>query len=282
MLAFKLEVMRKINALFLSIILLGCEEPYTIEQQQVDTMVVIEGLVTNETKQHLVKISTTTDFYAVGATPSVSNAEVRVEDSEGNIFQYDEDPDLPGHYFSEAFSGVEDRTYRLTVTIQDQQYIAEETLYSVTPIDSLSYFLDEDEREYLEDNDDNSERYYQVQFYTKEPPETEDYYLFKFYRDNVLMNGEGEDVYYSDDEFLQENIEGVSFNDWYRLGEMASMEMYSISREAYLFYSDVDLTLNNDGGLFSPLPTNPRTNMSNGAMGYFQVSAMVSDSIAIQ
>ena len=274
--------MRKIGAFILSVILLGCEEPYTIEQQQVDTSVVIEGLVTDEIKQHLIKISTTADFYAVGTTPTVSNAEVQVEDNEGNLFQYNEDPDRPGHYLSERFSGVEGRNYRLTVTIQDQQYVAEETLYRVTSIDSLSYFLDEDEREYLQDNDDNSERYYQVQFYTKEPPETEDYYLFKFYRDDALINGNGEDVYYSDDEFLQENIEGVSFNEWYRLGEVARMEMYSITREAYLFYSDVDLTLNNDGGLFSPLPTNPRTNLSNGAMGYFQVSAMVTDTITIK
>ena len=274
--------MRSIQAILLLIAFIGCEEPYTIEPLQVDTSLVIDGLVTNEFKQHQVKISTTADFYSTGATPAVSNAVVQVADSEGNVFQYDEDPNLPGHYFSEQFSGVEGRSYQLTVTIEDQEYVANETLYRVTSIDSLSYFLDEDEREYLENNDDNSERYYQVQFYTREPPETEDYYLFKFYRDGVLINGNGEEVYYSDDEFLQENIEGVSFNEWYELGETARMEMYSISREAYLFYTDVDLTLNNDGGLFSPVPTNPRTNLSNGAMGYFQVSAIVSDSITIQ
>ena len=36
------------------------------------------------------------------------------------------------------------------------------------------------------------------------------------------------------------------------------------------------------GGLFSPLPTNPRTNISGGALGLFQVSAVASDEIKIE
>lgn len=50
--------------------------------------------------------------------------------------------------------------------------------------------------------------------------------------------------------------------------------MFSLTRKAFIFYSDLSNLLNNDGGMFSPPPANPRNNLSNGALGYFQVSAM--------
>ena len=85
-----------------------------------------------------------------------------------------------------------------------------------------------------------------------------------------------------DDEVLQENIDGIVFNAWYSKDEVAGIEMYSLSRNAFLFYSDLEITLNNDGGLFSPLPTNPRTNLVGNALGLFQVSAIASDEITIE
>jgi len=98
----------------------------------------------------------------------------------------------------------------------------------------------------------------------------------------MISNYDGQDIYYADDVIIQENISGISANAWYKLGEVARFEMYSLTREAYLYYADLDITINNDGGLFSPLPTNPRTNISNGAMGLFQVSGMVADEVTIE
>ncbi len=276
--------MKKLLFVLLLSLHFGCEHPYTIDEQQVPPQVVVDGLITDVSRIHQIKLTMSAGFYTNGATPVVSNADVQVKDSEGANYIFTEDPGNPGNYLSPEFAGVLGRTYTLTVVAQGKTYTAQESLLPVTPIDSLSYFLDEDEREYLQNHNDSDdlERYYEVQFYTKEPPEREDYYLFKFYRDGDLINGDGEDVYYSDDEFLQENISGVAFNDWYEIGEMAKMEMYSITREAFLYYKDLELALNNDGGLFSPLPSNPRTNLSNGALGYFQVSAVVTDSIKIE
>ncbi len=47
-----------------------------------------------------------------------------------------------------------------------------------------------------------------------------------------------------------------------------------ISRDGYLFYNDLNTILNSDGGMFSPPPANPRSNVTGGALGFFQVSAM--------
>ena len=276
--------MKRILLFILMVGATACEHPYTIDEQQVPPKLVVDALLTNQQKVHEVKLTQSSGFYTTGSTPRVSGATVTVADDVGNSFVYVEDPQRPGVYESPEFSGVVGRTYSLTIAAAGITYNAEDTMMPVTEIDSLTYFLDEEEREYLKSHDDvdDPERYYQVQLYTTEPAQTVDYYLFKFYRDGDLINGNGEDVYYSDDEFLQENIEGVAFNDWYELGELAKIEMYSITRDAFLYYKDVDLALNNDGGLFSPLPANPRTNLDQEALGFFQVSAVASDSIRIE
>ncbi|MGI9543318.1 MAG: DUF4249 domain-containing protein [Cyclobacteriaceae bacterium] len=277
--------MKNLLVLAIAFILVSCEEPYTIDQQQVAPSIVIEGLVTNQLTNHYIKINRTTDFYSTGATPRVSGAQVEVTDNDGNIFIYQEE--TPGVYYSEdPYQGIEGNLYRLSVVVDSKTYIAEEELRPVTSIDSLTYYLDEEQQRDLADQNgldpDEEGRIYEVLLYTKEPQETQDYYLFKFYRDGELFNFDGEDVYYSDDEYLQENIDGVAFNEWYKLGEMAKIEMFSITRNAYLYYNDLDITLNNDGGLFSPLPSNPRSNITNGALGLFQVSAVVMDSVKIE
>ena len=278
----KIKILIAISAF----IIWSCDEPYIIETDQQDSQIIVEALLTNEFKQHFVKISETTDFYSSGQTPTVSEATVLITDDRGNSFTYVEDQEDPGRYLSETpYQGEVGVTYSLMIVINGQTISSSETMLRVTTIDSLTYNIDEEEKKYLEDHADNvinKGRYYEVLLYTKEPQDTQDYYLFKFYRNGEILNYDGEDIYYADDEVIQENIDGIVFNDWYSKGEVAGIEMYSLSRKAFLFYADLEITLNNDGGLFSPLPTNPRTNLVGNAMGLFQVSAIASEEITIK
>ena len=59
------------------------------------------------------------------------------------------------------------------------------------------------------------------------------------------------------------------------------METFSISRNGFLYYNDLINLLLGDGGFFGSPPVNPRTNMTNGAMGFFQTSSVVSEEIII-
>ncbi len=273
----------RILAFISAFVIWSCDEPYTIETDQQDPQIIVEALLTNEFKQHFVKISETTDFYASGQTPTVSDATVLITDDRGNSFIYAEDQEDPGRYLSEIpFQGEVGVTYSLVIVINGQTISSSETMLRVTTIDSLTYSIDEEEKKYLEDHGIGRGRYYEVLLYTKEPQDTEDYYLFKFYRNGEILNYDGEDIYYADDEVIQENIDGIVFNDWYSKDEVAGIEMYSLSRNAFLFYADLEITLNNDGGLFSPLPTNPRTNLVGNALGLFQVSAIASEEITIK
>ncbi|HMQ00510.1 MAG TPA: DUF4249 family protein, partial [Cyclobacteriaceae bacterium] len=84
------------------------------------------------------------------------------------------------------------------------------------------------------------------------------------------------------DTLLGENISGIASPVLFKQWDWARVEMYSLSRSGYLFYTDLRNLLNNDGGLFGSPPVNPRTNLNNNALGFFQVSAVVKESIQIR
>lgn len=263
-------------------ILGACEETVRLDLEQTPPIVTIEGLVTNEEKRHFVKLSRSVDFYQGGVAPAIVNAVVTVSTKDGRVYQYahnpENDPMLQGCYFSESpYLGEVGETYLLEVVIEEETYTAQDELMPVTSIDSLQYAIDEDE---FEDPEDEG-RFYEVLVYAKEPQERKDYYLVKFFRNGKEFFDAYEDIYYADDEIFGEDIAGLETPGFYAKGDTAGVAMLSITRNGFLYYNDLFNLLNNDGGMFTPPPVNPRTNLSGGALGYFQASAVSTASIVV-
>lgn len=269
--------------LFSSVIFWSCEKTVQLDLDQVPAKVVIEGLVTNQPGYQYVKISKTNDFYESGGTPRVSDATVVVMDDLNNEFVFIHNPnghpDSVGYYLPTSdFTGSVGRTYRLSVNVDGTTYQAEDYLQRITTIDSLKYRVNRNEKDDPKENG----KFYEVLMYAKEPQETTDYYLFKFYRNDSLIYHNPSDIYFSDDKTLGEKINGVPSPVFYAVGDSARLEMYSLSRTGFVFYSDLTNLINNDGGMFSPPPANCRNNLSNGALGFFQVSAIDISGIRIK
>lgn len=261
--------------LLTSILFWSCDEPIHLDVNQSTSRVIIEGQVTNQPGYQYVKVTRSGGFYDTGESPRIENAAVLVKDNEGNEYPFIHNPggyaDSTGYYLPvSSFTGEIGRTYHLNVTVDGEVYEAEDKMYGVTTVDSLTYQINYDEK----DDPKDYGRFYEVLIYAKEPQETTDYYLFKFYRNDSLKVYSDNEIYYSDDEVLGEKIDGVTSPIFFTPGDVARIEMYSISREAFVFYNDLQNLLNSDGGLFSQPPSNSRTNLSNGALGFFQASAL--------
>jgi hypothetical protein len=274
-----------LSSLAVSMVFTACEETIKLDLKQTPPAVVIEGLVTDRIGLQSVKVTMTADFYSEDETPRVTDAVVTVSDDQGNQFPFIHNPDnlsgKEGVYFpqDEDFAGLIGRTYTLTVVVDGKTYTASDELASVIPIDSLKYRLNEDEAEDPKDFG----KAHEVLIYAREPQDETNFYLFKFYRNDSLKYYDDTDIYFSNDEYLAEKIDGIETPIYYAPGDEARVEAYSISRAGYVFYYDLSTILNNDaGGMFGPVPASPRTNLSNGALGFFQVSAMNSASITIE
>ena len=253
----------------------SCEEPTTIDTDQAPPQVIIEGLITNELKRHTIKVTQTANFYDTGNTPRVNGATVIVRDNANNQYNFEEEES--GVYRpNQPFQGEIGRTYDLSVLIEGEEYTASERLLPVTTVDSVTYSLN------IEETEEVNEDVFSFFLYTVEPQDEKNYYLFKFYRNGTWLNEEGEDITVTDDTAVGEEIDGIEAPYLYLRGDTARVEMYSLTRDAFIFWNDVATLIFSDGGVFAPLPANPRSNISGGALGVFQVSAVDAGEIVIE
>ena len=260
---------RTIIYLAILLMLSNCEETIPLDLEQTQPVLVIEGLVTNNPAYNYVRLSESGQFYDKGQTPRVSGAEVTVTDGNGRQFSYTESE--PGLYKpAEPMTGVVGQSYRLDISVNGKHYQASETMLPVQPIDSLAH----DKVDDVGTDNEEEGRFYELYMYMREPQDQENYYLFKFYRNEEVLDFDGVDIYAFDDESLAGTIDGIATPEYYALGDLAKVEIFSITRRAFRYYIDLSNTLNNDGGLFSGIPANAISNVEGEAIGYFQVSAI--------
>jgi hypothetical protein len=270
--------------IFTALALVSCEETIHLDLRQTEPKVTIEGLVTDKPGYQSVKVTRSADFYASGPTPRITDATVIVSDDQGQVFNFIHNPrnhpDSLGIYIPEInFAGQIDRTYTLSVTVDGQLYTAKDMLRRVIPIDSLQYQVNEDQ----EEDPETTGKFYELLMFAREPQDEKNFYLFKFYRNDSLKYFNDTDIYYSDDEFLAEEIDGVASPIYYGKEDTGRIEIFSLSRLGYVYYNDLSTILNNDGGgMFGPIPSSPRTNLTNEALGFFQVSAVNYSEIKVE
>ena len=255
----------------------ACEKTILLDPGQTPEVYVVEGLITNANLKHQIKITKSQGFNDGGVSPGVSNAEVVVVDDKGWSMEFLELQ--PGTYRAkEAFAGKIGHSYTLTIKHDDQVFAASETMNTMGTIDTLLTQIDLEEQAEPEEEG----RFYDILVFMKEPQETENFYLVKFFRNGQVENFEGEDVYVFDDVIIGEELNALPGPVYYAEGDVARMELYSLSRKAFRFYSDLNANINNDGGMFSSQPANVSTNLEGGAIGYFQVSALDVDEVTIK
>ena len=254
----------------------SCEEATKLDLRQTPPRIVIEGLVTDRPGFQSVKVSRSSEFYSSGKSPRVADAIVKVSDDAGHEFNFVHNPrnqaDSAGIYIPEtAFTGEVGRTYTLRVEADGQVYEGSDELLGVIAIDSLKFRINEDQ----EKDPKEPGKVYEVLMYAREPQDEENYYLFKFYRNDSLKVYNPTDIYFTQDDLLAENIDGVPSPVYFGPNDKAKIEVYSLTRRGYVFYNDLSIILTNDGGgMFGPIPASPRSNLTNGALGFFQVSAL--------
>lgn len=255
---------------FASLMLMSCEETIVLDLDQTPSRLIVEGLITNIEGKQYVRITKSVDFYKEGKATPVNDATVTVTDDLGERISFTNATNN-GMYLPPAdFVGSVGRTYKLMVEFENEIYEAEDEMMPVTHFDSVGYQLNQDE---FEDPDEIG-KVYELVIYAEEPQYRKDYYLFKFYRNDSLKIKESTDIYFSDDTVLGERIDALTSPVFFGEGDTAEIQMLSLSRRGYLYYNDLQFLISSDGGMFSPPPANPRTNLSNNALGFFQVSAM--------
>lgn len=257
----------------------SCEEPIDVEIDEGETVLVVDGWITDEPGPHQVILSTSSPYFENNTTPRKTGAQVRITDNSGIIEILEET--APGIYATgRDFRALVGRKYHLSIEVDDQFFEAETEIRRPAQIDSLKTV-------YKKKSMMNKEGFY-VEYYGPEAAGIGDHYRFRIYRNDQLLNKPQDLVVLQDRMMDGLYFRNVQFHsEPFEAGDRVNIEAWSITEDAYYFYDEMRDQIMN-GGLFANPVANIRTNIkpaaenSMKAVGYFGGASVVSMEILIE
>jgi hypothetical protein len=113
-------------------LLISCYKPYTANVESDEEILVVDGMITNETVSHKISLNYALPFYSDNTRKPLNSANVYVSDDLGNSFPFRESGN--GYYKSDSleFTGQPGRTYTLHIETPDGE-IYESGLQRLNP-----------------------------------------------------------------------------------------------------------------------------------------------------
>ena len=215
-----------------------------------------------------------------------------------------------GAYFTKSTKGVPGNTYTLKVYYAGHEYTATDKMCYGTVIDSVSL---EPIGRYIYDKPDGSDGFLVPCLYFAEPQDEVNFYMFKetsitrFYNYAFglfevnyepvkylvlgILSKYSEDwipsvvsdrfmppyVYQykmSDGDQARKYFSGTDIGFYGEWNNGGSVDMLCISEPVYRYYAALSKQFYDDGGVYSPSPASPPTNISGGAQGCFSAASV--------
>jgi hypothetical protein len=264
--------MRKLTALLMifSVAFLSCKKIISVGTKDSDPKIVIEANITDQNVEQIIRISKTVNLDNTNKFPAVSKAEVKVTDNLGNTYVFKEA--IPGFYIHKM-RGVIGRTYTLNVSAEGQEYTAISTMPKRVKLDSLSliktsFFNKENLTVGVYFNDPLADVNFYKLFLYINGKQIKNIYVYN----DRLTNGKlmHLQLFYNSDEI-----------DELKKGDTVDVEMFNIDGNMYNYWFSLSSQLDN-GPNQSTTPSNPPSNISNGALGYFSASVLQVKSVVVK
>jgi len=243
----------------------SCEDVVNLDLETGETKLVIDAEIIwkkgTDGKEQTIKISKTAPYYS-GSTPKVSGAQVRVENSNGDIFAFNETE--AGVYKCTNFVPVLNADYKLFVTAEGQSFTAVEKLTSVTPINKIEQNIVPDF---------NGKDIIELTFYYNDPADQINYYVTD-YQASFLIYPEYE---ITNDEFFNGNEISTRYSheDKMKSGNTVTITHRGVSKNFFNYWKLI-LEASSSNPFLVP-PGNIRGNIvntsdaNNFAFGYFRL-----------
>jgi hypothetical protein len=253
--------------MMISLISISCEKIVNIDLNSSSPHIVIEGSISDQEGPYFVKLSQTVNFDETNVFPPIVGANVVISDNLGNSESLIET--LPGTYKTIGLQGVPGRTYTLTVTAGGKEYVSTSTMPYPVNIDSLSVQNQIFGR--------NQMKVINVRF--KDSANVKNYYRFV-----EVRNGVPQKFIFLYDDRLQDGSQITSSlfagEDTLRTGDSVRVLLQCIDQGVFDYFRTIRQA-SGGGGPQAASPANPLSNISNGALGYFDAYAVRSKLIII-
>jgi len=240
----------------LSCFLSSCKKVIKLDLGTSSPQIVIQGDIYDHQGPYSVQISKSVNFYDSNTYPAVSGATVIISDNTGHSEQLKEES--PGLYSTLALQGVPGRTYNLLVKIDGQTYTASSTMPEPVEIASV----------YFQKSLFGNEIFPAISF--QDPANISNYYRLMYFINNKQQN----DINVTDDQLnagktINYVIRPLDTDNKLVVGDVVTVWLESVDKGVYEYFR----TSGREGGQ-SASPANPTSNISNGALGYFNACSV--------
>jgi hypothetical protein len=233
----------------------SCEKVIDLDLNTSSSQIVIQGNVYDQAGPYTVKLSKSVNFDESSSYPAVTGATVTISDDAGNAEILS--GDSSGIYSTSQLQGVPGRTYTLEVETGGQTYTASSKMPPAVEIDTL----------YEEQSDYSG--YRQLSFQYKDPADIKNYYRILDFVNDTIQN-----YFITENDLISEGklISGTLLYDSEDLksGDSYTLWLECIDEGVYDYFYTASL----NGGDSTTSPANPTSNISNGALGYFNACAV--------
>lgn len=243
---------------------------------------VIQGMITDETKRHSVILSETKEAAGNDPAEKVSGASIEIIDGT-LVYPLMESDTLPGVYLTdEDVTGEIGKTYTLTVVLDGEIYTASDRMVPVTPFGPGDELFEAPNR--LDDDFPDHPEVFELQFakvrYGTAAPSRQ-----LLFAHDPIVNGLRQAIFYEfpriDPHGFLLNFSGASPTLVIEEGSEIIQFKSSLSDEHYEFIRAVFAETQFRGGIFDVIPGNAPGNISNGGLGFFGASAVISRTLIV-
>lgn len=251
--------------MFLALFLQGCQDVIEVKLKDSDYQLVVEANISDQPIPASVHLTTTLRYDAKNEFPPATGATVILKDDLGNSATLTETQ--PGWYESSAIIGTPGRTYTLGITFKGKSYLST----CAMPYPATFGFS------YTEDNVFSGIK--SVSFSFADPAGVKNYYHPIEY-----INGERERTIYALTDDLLDGTDIIFFfygaEESLESGDTVVNQFQTIAEGPYQYFRTLSEIAGGQGG-GETAPANPRSNISNGALGYFNAYSLHVDTLIV-
>ena len=264
-------------AILLVIIFQSCEKDVILELSDTQgKYLIVEANIDDSRVRQMIRLYRSGSFYEDEKGLPVSDAIVSISDGSNEyLFTEPTSGDHKGNYYNQELSAflITGKEYHLTVKDEGNIYTASSIIKPVPDVDSVTTRVN-----FLSRLGIINEALIDIYIHFKNMPDRGNYYLINVYiNDNIQTFTPSQKTVLSDENlegYVSVYIRSVRLSELNK-GDKITLEMRSISKEQYDFYTDFFVQTELSGNPFAGAPpANIPTNLSEGARGFFQVSSV--------
>jgi len=242
-------------AFFVLYLFTTCREPIHIDLNEADPQYVIEAEITNLSREQRIRISRTVGFHTTAGPLPVENAQVAILDnSRDRTYNFTHTGN--GVYVLRRFMPVSGRNYRLHIEANGEVFGSEQVMPAYIEVDSVG----------IVDAELFDETYYFATFKFYDPAGRGNYYRY-----DISVNGSPfrfASVFndkLSDGLYVSHQI--TDFDANLKDGDNIAVRRSIVDKSVFDYWNEFQNT-----NPTTAAPGNPKSNISNNALGYFSVA----------